>query len=57
MLIEKTVEEFKNEAEELIENAIYNDDFVKIKTNAGNAILINEAEWNILRDTFKQAIK
>lgn len=52
-MIEKTMSEFIAEAENLTLNAILNDDFVKIRTNAGNAVLISEAEWNILVDGLK----
>lgn len=52
-MIEKTMSEFIAEAENLTLNAIRNDDFVKIRTVAGNAVLISEAEWNILVDGMK----
>lgn len=52
-MIEKTLSEFVSEAEKLTLNAILNDDFVKIQTAAGNAVLISEAEWDILVDGMK----
>jgi len=56
-MIEKTTQEFIADAEDLLVGAVANDDFVKIKTHAGNAVLISEAEWNIMVDAFKAAIQ
>ena len=55
-MLEKTEQEFIADAEKYLIGAAVNDDFVKIKTSAGNAVLISEAEWNILVDAFKIAI-
>lgn len=55
-MIEKTLKEFLSDAENLTVGAVINDDFLTIKTDGGNAVLINEDEWNILRDAFKIAI-
>lgn len=55
-MIEKTTQEFIADAEKLILNAVVNDDFVKINTASGNAVLISEAEWNIIVDAFKVVI-
>lgn len=52
-MLEKTTQEFIADAENLLVNAVANDDFVKINTRVGNAILISEAEWNVLVDAFK----
>lgn len=52
-MIEKTISEFIPEAEKYVLNAIQNDDFLKIRTAAGNAVLISEAEWDILTDAMK----
>jgi len=52
-MLEKTTQEFIADAENLLVNAVANDDFVKIKTRVGNAVLISEAEWNLLVDAFK----
>jgi len=57
IMLEKTAQEFIADAENLLVGAVANDDFVKIKTRAGNAVLISEAEWNILVDAFKMAIR
>jgi len=51
LMIEKTISEFMADAEKFTLSAIENDDFVKIRTRDGNAVLISEAEWNILRDS------
>lgn len=52
-MIEKNTQEFIADAETLLVDAVANDDFVKIKTRAGNAILISEAEWNILCEAMR----
>ena len=54
-MIEKTAQEFIANAEGLLIGAVANDDFVKIHTKAGNAVLISEAEWNIVIGAFKLA--
>lgn len=56
MMIEKNVQEFIADAERLLVGAVADDDFVKIKTSAGNAILISEAEWDILRDAMQAVL-
>lgn len=53
---EKTIFEFLANAEALIIGAAANDDFVKIKTPKGTAVLISESEWNILIEAMKQVI-
>lgn len=55
-MLEKTLKEFMEDSEKLIAGAIVNDDFLKIKTDNGNAVLISEDEWNILLGAFKMAI-
>lgn len=50
---EKTTQEFLANAENLLIGAVANDDFVKIKTSAGNAVLISEAEWNVMVDALR----
>lgn len=53
---EKNISEFLANAEALIIGAATNDDFVKIKTPKGTAVLISESEWNILIEAMKQVI-
>lgn len=53
---EKTIQEFVADAENLILGAALNDDFVKINVGESNAVLISEAEWNILVDAMKSAL-
>lgn len=55
-MLEKTTQEFIADAETFLIGAVVNDDFVKIKTKAGNAVLISEAEWNILVDAMKTVL-
>ena len=55
-MLERTLNEFLSDAENLTIGAIVNDDFLTIKTDSGNAVLISEGEWNILIDAFKMVI-
>lgn len=56
-MLEKTTKEFISNAENLLLGAVANDDFVKIKTKVGNAVLISEAEWNMLMDAMKTVLQ
>lgn len=51
-----TTQEFLADAERILTAAATNDDFVKIKTGVGNAVLISEAEWNIMVDALKAVL-
>ena len=51
-----TTQEFLADAERILTAAVANDDFVKIQTNAGNAVLISEAEWSILIDAMRTVL-
>lgn len=53
MMIEKTLSEFCKDTENLVKNTVNFDDFVKIKTESGNAMLITEDEWNLLISALK----
>lgn len=55
-MLEKTLQEFTAEVERLTKRAVSDDEFVKIHTDAGNAVLISEAEWNILRDALNMVL-
>lgn len=48
MLLEKTLDEFKSETDNLVKDAVLNGEFVKIKTDNGNLVLITEEEWDML---------
>lgn len=52
-MLEKTAQDFIADADNLLVSAVVNDDFVKIKTRVGNAVLVSETEWNIMVDAFK----
>ena len=56
-MLKKTTQEFISNAENILIGAVANDDFVTIKTKAGNAVLISEAEWNILVDAMKTVLR
>lgn len=47
-MLEIAAKEFISDAERYLIGAAVNDEFVKIKTSAGTAVLISEAEWNVL---------
>lgn len=53
---EKTIQEFVSNAEDLVRGAALYDDFVKINTGDSNAILVSEAEWNIMVDALKMVL-
>lgn len=55
-MLETTTQEFIADAESLLIGAVANSDFIKIKTSVGCAVLISEAEWNILVDAMKTVI-
>ena len=56
-MLEKTIQEFSENMETLTNGAILNDAFVKITTSVGNAVLISEAEWNMLTDAMKMLMQ
>lgn len=47
------IEQLKSDAETIISNVINNDDFCKIETGEGIAVVINEHEWNLLKESLK----
>lgn len=53
---EVTATEFILDVRDLLYAAVKDDEFLKIRTKAGNAVLISEAEWNILVDAMKTVI-
>ncbi|WP_161474781.1 hypothetical protein [Acutalibacter sp. 1XD8-36] len=50
---EITLSEFANDVENFTVQAVRDDEFLKIRTKAGNAVLISEDEWNIFSDAMK----
>lgn len=50
---EITVSEFASDVEKYTVQAVRDDEFLKIRTKAGTAVLISEAEWNIFSDAMK----
>lgn len=56
-MIEKTLKDFLADAENLVMGAAVDDAFVKIATGNGNAVLISEAEWNILLEAMKKVLQ
>ena len=56
-MLEKTAQQFLSDAERFLIGAATGTDFVKIKTSAGNAVLISEDEWKILLDALKLAVQ
>lgn len=54
---EVTATEFILDARDLLYAAVKNDEFLKIRTRAGNAVLISEDEWNILVDAMKVVLQ
>lgn len=54
---EVTLSEFAKNAENYTVQAVRDDEFLKIRTKAGNAVLISEEEWNILVDATKLVLE
>ena len=50
---EITLSKYANDVENYTVQAVRDDEFLKIRTRAGNAVLISEDEWNILSDAMK----
>ena len=55
-MTELSMKEFLNNPEAILTGAVADDEFVKVKTKSGNAVIINEAEWNILIGAMKIAM-
>ena len=55
-MLEITSQKFISNAESWLTGAAANDDFLKIKTSAGTAVLLSEAEYQILLDAFQALI-
>ncbi len=53
---ELSMKEFLNAPESILTGAVVDDEFVKVKTKSGNAVIINESEWNILIGAMKIAM-
>ena len=49
-LTDVTVDELEKDVTGYIGRTINNSDFWRVKTKAGNAVIISEEEWEILRD-------
>lgn len=50
---EVTSQTFIANVEKLLADVFENDEFLKIRTKYGNAVLISEDEWNILTDALR----
>lgn len=57
LLIEKTAIEFLSDAQNLLNGAASDDEFVKIKTSTGYAVLISEEQWNLLVEALNLSVK
>ena len=55
-MINITMLDFLSEPETYLKNAAENDDFFTVQTKSGKAVVISEAEWNIMRDALKLVI-
>lgn len=50
------VNDFKNNTEQCLLNAVINDDFLTVETHKGKAVIISEAEYTMLIDALKMCI-
>lgn len=55
-MLEISTIEFLSDPEKYLLGAAVNDDFVKVRSKAGNAVIISEAEWNVYRDALKAVL-
>ena len=55
-MTELSMKEFLNDPETILTGAVADDEFVNVKTKSGNAVIINESEWNILLGAMKIAM-
>ena len=55
-MIDISMREFLSDPQTYIKNAAENDDFFTVQTKSGKAVVISEAEWNIMRDALKLVI-
>lgn len=47
---EISLKELSTSLDYCIKNAIIDDEFLKVSTDYGNAVIISEAEWNTLKE-------
>ena len=52
-MLEVPAKEFLSDPEKYLLGAAVNDDFVKVRGRNGNAVIVSEAEWNIMLDALK----
>lgn len=55
-MLNLTISDFMSDPETYLKNAAGNDDFFTVQTEGGKAVVISEAEWNIMRDALKAVI-
>lgn len=51
------IDEFINHVEKYVTEAIVADEFVTVETSVGKAVVISEAEWEILKDFAKSCLQ
>lgn len=56
-MLELPMNEFLSAPEKYMTAAVENDDFFKVYTKAGRAVVVSEAEWNIMREAFETLAK
>ena len=52
-----TENELKKDLERHLREVITDDNYLKVKTGVGNAVIISETEWNMLRESVELALK
>lgn len=56
-MLEKTEKQFLDNFKNLLTGVIAEDEFLTIKTDIGNAVLISEAEWKIMVDALREVLQ
>lgn len=52
-----TENDLKNDLEKYLSGVIMDDVFLNVETKEGNAVIISEAEWNIMRESLNIVLK
>ena len=55
-MLEVSTKEFLSAPEKYLLGAAVNDDFVKVRSKAGNAVIISEAEWSVCMEALKAVL-
>ena len=55
-MIDITLEQFNANIPDTLSDVLFNGDIYRITTGKGNAVIMEEAEYNVLRDALKMLL-